>query len=171
MQSRAMKLFTNFAIHTTAGVKPISSEMEIIVKCAGGEYLKSLPKSLDKVKGKRLLIVSCSDDLKNESILSSLKSLGAPVFKEEVLLNSILNQQFHCDLNKDVLITFDKGISKSSFLFLFPLIYHCTEGIEEDAHDVAKVGGKRSKEVDRAVDGKAHGEWKLIHFVKVNYYY
>ncbi|ELT94638.1 hypothetical protein CAPTEDRAFT_160085 [Capitella teleta] len=77
----------------TANVKPEPKQMADIIKCSGGQLLKSMPKT----SSGHTVVISCEDD---EAICQPALLAGIPVVSAEFLLTGILRQEVDFELHK-----------------------------------------------------------------------
>ena len=87
------KVLDGMQVYCTAGVKPPKAEMKGIVTAAGGAWLATKPKAASP----NLLFVSSDADLKKAAVKKLVASLGVPVYSNEVVLSSVLQQRMVTD--------------------------------------------------------------------------
>ncbi|KAJ8305615.1 hypothetical protein KUTeg_016160 [Tegillarca granosa] len=68
-----------YKIHVTKSVKPDPPQMEDIIKCSGGEYLKTLPKKFSD----NTIVISCPDD---KPLCETALKADIPVVNAEFIL-------------------------------------------------------------------------------------
>ncbi|KAJ8305619.1 hypothetical protein KUTeg_016164 [Tegillarca granosa] len=79
-----------YKIHVTKSVKPDPPQMEDIIKCSGGEYLKTLPKKFSD----NTIVIACPDD---KPLCETVLKADIPVVNAEFILTGILRQEADVD--------------------------------------------------------------------------
>ncbi|XP_035699463.1 mediator of DNA damage checkpoint protein 1-like [Branchiostoma floridae] len=103
-KARDAPMLEGYRLHVTAGVRPDPTQMKDIINCAGGEFLKTMPKT--HTDG--TVVVSCEADRKQCD--PALKA-GIPVVTAEFLLTGILRQEVDVEAHR-LFADFDRGSNK-----------------------------------------------------------
>ncbi|XP_013396613.1 mediator of DNA damage checkpoint protein 1 isoform X2 [Lingula anatina] len=92
IQKAAMRpLLTGCKIHATKSTAPPPADIKEIVKCAGGQYLATMPK---KVGDNIFVIVGENEETKN---FKAVSDMGIPCVSPEFLLTGLLQQKIDVD--------------------------------------------------------------------------
>ncbi|XP_078589951.1 uncharacterized protein LOC144870080 [Branchiostoma floridae x Branchiostoma japonicum] len=103
-KAREAPMLEGYRLHVTAGVRPDPTQMKDIISCAGGEFLKTMPKAYKD----GTVVVSCEADRKQCD--PALKA-GIPVVTAEFLLTGILRQEVDVEAHR-LFADFDRGSTK-----------------------------------------------------------
>ncbi|MFH4977052.1 hypothetical protein AB6A40_003761 [Gnathostoma spinigerum] len=81
------RLLQNCVVYVASDVQPSKKELETIVRCAGGEVVRSYPKPSDK---KRRLVI-CSAKNSNRTVLKVAEDLGIPSVFDSLLIRYVIS--------------------------------------------------------------------------------
>ncbi|KAK3599859.1 hypothetical protein CHS0354_022431 [Potamilus streckersoni] len=79
-------MLAGYKVHVTKNVKPEPQQMKDILKCAGAQYLASMPKSMDE----KTIVISCDED---KAACTPALNSEIPVVSAEFVLTGILRQE------------------------------------------------------------------------------
>ncbi|XP_066274354.1 mediator of DNA damage checkpoint protein 1-like isoform X2 [Branchiostoma lanceolatum] len=103
-KAREAPMLEGYRVHVTAGVRPDPTQMKDIISCAGGEFLKTMPRAL----ADGTVVVSCEADRKQCE--AALKA-SVPVVTAEFLLTGILRQEVDIEAHR-LFADFDRSSNK-----------------------------------------------------------
>ena len=92
--SRCRPLLAGWSVHVTPQVKPPPDQLKEVIECAGGVYLRRLPRSASD----RLLVISCLEDSVH---WPPVRRFRLPLVSAEILLTGVLQQDL--DLRRHAL--------------------------------------------------------------------